>query len=300
MRKFLIFVLIGFIGVAMAHQVVNQNINTRDKVGEQWAWGDVFGWLDWHDAGIHNVEVSGLELRGWASSTIGQVAVNCATTPNGDICSSYSEPFKVNQDPPSTGDLAGWGWNENVGWVSFCGNASGGSMWNGSRWVCPATPTYQVKIKKDGVNPWSFFEGWAWNDVVGWASFNCANSGTSGCSGAGFYYKVQTSAGGESKAAAIESSVFDTGSLETVFNSITWQGSLNSGTVQFELATSNNSGGPWNYSIVTPTLVAGQPRKLSGNQYVNRRYIRYRITLNSDVWQSATPKIDDVIINWSP
>jgi len=306
MKKFLIIGLglVGFMGlVALAHQISTQNINPDtgpDDPYEQWAWNDVTGWHDWHDSAIHNIEVSGGELRGWASSSVGIVVLNCATTPNDDICNGYEKPFKVNND--GAGNLSGWGWNESVGWISFCGDNTIGSDLVGGRWVCPASPTYQVKIRPSGGQ--SYFGGsgvpsWAWNDVVGWVSFDCLNTSTCGTSN----YKIQTSAGGQSRVAIIDSSVFDTGSAQTVFNSFAWQGSLPAGTlVQFKLATSNDPNGPWDesaYFDIGP-LAPDQRRKLSGAQYQSRRYIRYRITLNSDVWQSVSPRIDDVIINWSP
>lgn len=289
-------VLISVALIALAHQVGNQNINSRDIVGEQWTWNDVIGWQDWHHSDIHNIAAGADELRGWASSSIGVVVFNCETIPNGNICGDYTQPFKVNQDPPASGDLAGWGWNENFGWVSFCGTTGVASFWNGSRWTCPANPDYQVKIRKDGTNLWSYFDGWAWNNIIGWVSFNCTNDGSCGTSD----YKVQTSAGGDAQTATIDSSIFDTGSDKAVFNTFIWKGALNGGVVKFEVATSNSATGPWIYNLITPTPAAGNPAKLIGAPYLNRRYFRYRVTLNTDVWQAASPRIDDIIINWSP
>jgi hypothetical protein len=106
--------------------------------------------------------------------------LNCNTTPNGDICGTSS--FKVSNN--GSGSLAGWAWNDGIGWISFCGNASGGSTLSGSDWICPASPTYQVSVSSSTGE----FSGWAWNDIAGWISFNCSNTSTCGT----VNYKVKT------------------------------------------------------------------------------------------------------------
>jgi type II secretory pathway pseudopilin PulG len=150
-------------------------IDSTDK----WAWNDLIGWLDFgYSAG--NVKVYNNRLEGYASSSVGFIALNCNTTPNGDICGTSS--FKVSNN--GSGSLAGWAWNDGIGWISFCGNASGGSTLSGSDWICPASPTYQVSVSSSTGE----FSGWAWNDIAGWISFNCSNTSTCGT----VNYKVKT------------------------------------------------------------------------------------------------------------
>jgi hypothetical protein len=36
------------------------------------------------------------------------------------------------------------------------------------------------------------------------------------------------------------------------------------------------------------------------SSFNNKRYFRYKVTLDSNIAQDATPQVDDVIINWSP
>lgn len=274
----------------LAHQLGSQNIDTK-SVSEHWAWNDVISWIDLHDPVIHNVEVNANEIKGWANSSVGYIVFNCATTPNGNICGSSN--FKVSND--GNGLLSGWAWSENIGWISFCGNTTEASTWDGSKWTCPLAASYRVRIDKDGVDE-SHFKDWAWNDVIGWISFNCDNDISCATSN----YKIQTSAGGLQANAMIESNVFDTGSSQSYFNTVLWRGSQPAGTsVQVELATSNDPNGPWVYNVPISLLV-NTPTKLIGASYINRRYIRYRVTLISDIWQSASPVVDDIIISWSP
>lgn len=114
---------------------------------------------------------------------------------------------------------------------------------------------------------------------------------------------------------SLESSTFDTGITDgAAYNSILWTGSLNSGKVRLQIATSNSSSGPWNYagpgaSCDTSTFyepAAGTPAEidLACSSIQNKRYFRYKITLcsASDCSSSGsnTPQVDDVIVNWSP
>lgn len=175
-------------GTSVKFQVASSNsisstvsaTGTIDSV-YRYAWNDSVGWIDFgYSAG--NVNVNDAQLTGYAYSTnIFEIALDCATSPVGNIC--LTSNFKVNRDS-ATGDLTGWAWNDNIGWISFCGNASSGSTWDGSKWVCPASPTYQVKTSTST----GAFTGWAWNDDIGWISFNCSDPGICGSSD----YRVNT------------------------------------------------------------------------------------------------------------
>ncbi|MEX2033375.1 MAG: hypothetical protein WD889_02330 [Candidatus Colwellbacteria bacterium] len=306
----------GFMQVAMAAT----NIDATDK----WAWSDTAGWINFYST--NTVTVTSTIIQGYAifeNLTNGYVALDCATSPNGDICATSN--FKVNND--GDGNLAGWGWNDTYGWVSFCGNASGGSTLSSSTWVCPSSPTYQVIIDPTTGD----FSGWAWNDVIGWISFNCNNSGIGNTCGTS-NYKVNTLWRGIILPVTgwLESSTYDTGIPEgAAFNAVMWQGTVGSGgttIVKFQIATANCSNGAtdpptcttnagWGGSKVSGdgafigsdgTSAAyyqpggpGVPVALSTLYHNNKRYFRYRVFLERDA-AATTPVVQDIIINWSP
>ena len=162
------------------------------------------------------------------------------------------------------------------------------------------------------------FSGWAWNDAFGWISFNCNNVGIGNqCSLSN--YKVKTSwtagplppdgagPGGFDADTWLISSIFDTQvNGGAAFNSLTWQGSMPSGTrVGIQIATSNNSTGPWNYvgpdgtaNTVYESSGPNVQTKISRRYHNNYRYVRYRVWLT---WSGASgPRVDDVIISYSP
>jgi len=151
--------------------IVSAVQSTIDPV-YHWAWGggasasghSGVGWIDFNPS-IGNVRVPlGVgDFFGYAQikNTGSFVALNCATP---DYC-VYQ--YKVSSD--ANGKLAGWAWSDNIGWISFCGNTAGPSTWDGTKWVCPASPTYQVSIATSTGE----FSGWAWAGDYGWISFNC-------------------------------------------------------------------------------------------------------------------------------
>jgi hypothetical protein len=75
--------------------------------------------------------------------------------------------------------------------------------------------------------------------------------------------------------------------------------------VSFQLAVSNASSGPWNFTGPDGTINTyyvpsgpGVPLKLNYSLYSNYRYFRYRATLVST--PTSTPRVDNVIVGWSP
>lgn len=259
----------------------------------QWAWNDVIGWINWRVT--DNVMVKSDRLEGYGSSGIGFVVLDCATTPAGNACGGGAGNWRVTND--SNGNLAGWAWNENIGWISFNSATGGGSI------------SYSVTI-----NPASGdFSGWAWNDVVGWISFNYTNPGAGGS----IHYKTKTSSGSNADAGNLISSVFDSGSDDGVtLNSILWRGDLPNGTaVKFQIAsapcgngTTNHpscSSGSWlltgpdgSSATFYQSIGPGLSVEIKGHH--NKRYFRYKAFLESDNWQTYSPRVDDVIINYSP
>ncbi|MFA5386692.1 MAG: prepilin-type N-terminal cleavage/methylation domain-containing protein [Candidatus Paceibacterota bacterium] len=129
----------------------------------RWAWGDNIGWIDFGYA-AGNVQVNTTDLSGYAwSDNVGEIALNCSSTPIGDICGTSN--FEVFHDA-GTGDLSGWAWNDVIGWIRFNCDESA----HGGDNTC-VTSDYKVTISPTT----GIFSGWAWNDIVGWISFNCTD-----------------------------------------------------------------------------------------------------------------------------
>jgi hypothetical protein len=158
--------------------------------------------------------------------------------------------------------------------------------------------------------------GYAWNDLDGWISFNCANNSSCGTSN----FLTNTLWRATSTVGYVISSVFDT--LRTTgvtLKSLTWEGSAPAGTcTNFQIAASNSSGGPWSYigpsGDNTTYYGAACSEGLSGglgcaaadtaicvdaSQFNNYRYFRYKAQLKSNLTQTQTPRVDDVILNFS-
>ncbi len=250
----------------------------------RYAWNDVIGWVDFYTT--NNVNVSSTQLTGYASSSIGFIALDCATSPSGNVCGTSD--FKVLKD--GTGSLSGYAWNDNFGWLSFSGTTT-------------QSQAYGVFVNPSNGD----FSGWAWNDNVGWFSFNCVNSGAGGCSPSD--YKVKTSSVSTSTSGSLVSSVFDTWAIGgSAINTIMWQGTQLSGTsVKFQIASSNSAAGPWDYkgpdgSATTYYAPAntGISTQINLAYHNNQRYFRYKIFLYSDASGTNSPTVTDVIINWSP
>ncbi len=253
---------------------------------EHFAWNDVIGWIDFYST--NTVEVGGAKLSGYASSSAGDVSLDCATTRSGNICgTSY---YVVLND--GLGNLSGWAWNDTYGWISFCGGQNSND--------CPGSTAYRVLINPNtGV-----FSNYAWNDVVGWISFNCSDPGVCGTSD----YKVKTSWIATSTSGTVESSVYDTGiAAGAQLNSFLWHGSQPAGTrVEFQFASSNATSGPWTF--IGPdgtansyyTVAPNTSQSIGLGLHTNVRYFRYKAVLYSDQAQRLSPRVDDVIVNWSP
>ena len=107
----------------------------------------------------------------------------------------------------------------------------------------------------------------------------------------------------------LTSSILDTQVASgAAFNTLMWQGSLPAGTtVKFRLASSDNASGPWNYygsdgttsTYYQPTGPDTQIPILR-SAHNNDRYVRYKAVLETNSDKTQTPRVDDVIIGWSP
>jgi hypothetical protein len=302
-RKILFILILAAVVVAifLNNGVIKAatNINSTNR----WAWSDLSGWWDFY---VENtVEVTSYKLTGYASSSIEDISLDCATTRNGNICGTseygvcngtqYEHQNGTCQKSESTlRNLSGFAWNDAIGWISFCGG-------NGTN-QCPGSISYGVTIDSNGD-----FQGYAWNDIEGWVSFNCINHG--GCD---ISYKVNTNWQSIGAIGYLESSIFDTQTKGTL-NSIIWQGSQPSGTcVNFQIAVSNSQSGPWAYygpgqnsnayfgascpGPNSPIVIGGSDRVWISN----KQYLRYKAQLQSDVFRSQTPTVTNIILNWSP
>lgn len=119
----------------------------------------------------------------------------------------------------------------------------------------------------------------------------------------------------------LDSAVFDTYNgggvgLNAGYNSIMWNGSQNGsfGKVQFQFATSDNSGGSWTFiggatcdvNGYYDTTGPGMPTELSCSSlnHNNQRYFRYRVRLCSAANCAdnglLSPIVTGVVVNWAP
>ncbi|HDY73272.1 MAG TPA: hypothetical protein ENH86_01725 [Candidatus Jorgensenbacteria bacterium] len=271
------------------------NIDATDH----WAWSDTAGWWDFY--GTNTVEVGTSTLHGYASSSIGEMVLNCDSSPSGNICGTSN--FAVT-NVEAGGSLSGCAWNDTTGWISF--NCADYDCQGGN--ICVES-NYQVTIDADG-----YFNNYAWNDIEGWISFNCANDSSCGTSD----YKVRTSWRAGVLTSYLESSIIDTGKPGGVtLHSIIWQGSQESGSVDFQIATSSNSSGPWTYfgpggsasawygnacpipGSANPAAGENTPICVNKELTAGSRYLRYKVRLQSNTAQNSTPVVKDIILNWS-
>jgi len=270
--------------------------NINASVAQHSAWNDAIGWIDFYSTG--NVNVLSSQLQGYASSSVGYISLDCATSPNNNICSSGNGNYKVSND--GAGDLSGWAWNDEIGWISFYwGDASSTYPVTGS--TTPACSLYGGYCGVQISPTTGAFSGWAWNDAVGWISFNCSNT-----SCASSTFDVATTWTSVPTTGTLDSRTFDTGVVGGAqLNSITWQGNATSGTsVSFEVAVSNSSSGPWNFiGPYTSSGITGGTISLGSYTPFNSligRYFRYRVILSTNAAQTVSPQVTSVIVNWSP
>jgi hypothetical protein len=316
--------IIGIIITGFIFQSVLAATNINSATNEHFAWDDVSGWIDFY--ATDNINVEGSRLIGYASSTIGELSLDCATSPIGNICSSSNYGVCNGltathntdgscSDADATGWLSGYAWNDTLGWVSFsCQNTDPGCGTPGSPGYWGVTVDAQSGT----------FAGYAWSDIGGWMSFNCANN--SSCSSSDF--KVGSGWRATSSIAMLDSAVIDTQSVGgATLNSIMWKGAQNAnGTSQttyidFQIAVSNSAEGPWNFvgpsgtslDYYSAPCTAGYrggintggsapidtPICIDPTQVYNMRYLKYRVRLRSNLIQTDTPRVDDIILNWS-
>ncbi|MDI6733902.1 MAG: hypothetical protein QMD50_00195 [Patescibacteria group bacterium] len=270
--------------------------NISATTTDHFAWNEVSGW--WNFFITDTVMVTNTKIEGFASSSIGEVSFDCATSPNGNMCSTSNYGVTNNV---ANGKLMGYAWNDLIGWISVsCENHE----------TPPCSFPYQTVIDIATGD----FSGWAWNDIVGWISFGSPPT-----------YKVNTSWRGTTSSIVgyLESQIFDTRTPSGAqLNGVIWQGEQPSNasgnsSVDFQIAASNSSSGPWTFQgpegspinyygmecpgvgQVTPAAGPGKSICVDQNLLKNYRYLRYKIRLQSTPDRMLSPLVDDIILNWS-
>ncbi len=279
------------------------------------AWDDPSGYWDFFST--QTVTVAGTKVSGYASSSIGAISLDCSTSPSGSICSTsnygicngLSATHNVDgtcSGGDATGRLTGYAWNDEIGWISFCGGQGTAN--------CPGSQAYGVTLVSS-TQSGNDFQGYAWNDKDGWISFNCANNGD--CNPP---YKVNTAWLATSTYGYLTSSVFDTQEPNgAALKSITWEGTSPANTcLDFQVAGSMSSSGPWTFmgpasstsnyygATCASSQIGGvgcappdQPICVDTQVFNDYRYYRYQARLRSDLLQTLTPVVNDVILNFS-
>lgn len=293
--------------ITIASTTLNLATTTGNGVDAtyRYAFNDLFGWIDFGNGTVtFNANAT---TTGYARSNVGDIALDCKTTPVGDICATSL--FGVVQDNNNT--LSGFAWNEALGWISTnCASVTPPQ--------CAANGGYDYKVTIDPVT--GFLYGWAWTDTAGWLSFNCdrTTDGTPapqninlcsvGRGGNGQSdYAVKTGVSTVSTA-VVTSAILDSGSdYGVTLNTISWIGTAPLGTrVSFQLATSTEATGPWTFvgpegsanNYYLP-LAQGVPKKLDRSLFTGGRYFRVKTLLESDSLLTTSPTVTDVIINYS-
>lgn len=134
---------------------------------------------------------------------------------------------------------------------------------------------------------------------------NCSNIyfATSNANAEFAILSTQESDCGYADSGVLESSTFDTGYDEVVYNWIAWDGSEPADTdIRFQVASSNDSAGPWNF--VGPDGTSSTYYTNSAQEFINythhenQRYFRYKLFLSSQAgWQ--VPILEAVTISYS-
>ena len=250
-----------------------------------WAWNDVIGWIDF-DYATGNVGINNGKLFGYASSSMGLIAFDCATTPNGDICGGGSGDWKVSN---VGGSLKGWAYSDTIGWISF------------DSVTATSSTAYGVSIDASGE-----LSGFAWNETIGWISMNCNQPSASMNTCGTIPYRVKTFWTSMPDSGSLTSPVFNLGSRVAV-NSVIWKGLENGGSVRFQVAASTVANpASWDYkgpdgTAATTYNTAGPDIStvLSPKDFSNVQYIRYKIFIESDAGRTNSPEVRDIILSYS-
>ncbi len=149
-----------------------------------------FGYFTTSQASPFNVHVTDTELTGfiWGKS-FGWAVLNCANTvmnntPPGGVpgsgCNTTNGEFKVHND--NNGNLYGWAWGEDTGWINFNSIVNCDADNNGFiDVVCDGDNATAVVVDfKVTINSSGQFLGYAWSENHGYIKFDCT-SGVNYC-----------------------------------------------------------------------------------------------------------------------
>ncbi len=316
------------INYSIPYEITINNLATTTPVGPYsnidsqtpnfYAWNDVIGWIDFKST--NTVHVSSTEITGFASSSVGYIALNCNSVPplGLNVCPSNGGPSQFGVLNDGNGNLSGMAWSDALGWISFKDlNTS-----------APGYPAYQVTIDTNGD-----FHGMAWGDVGGWISFNSDNCDKdNGGAGNGFIdvacggdnattpvitYKVKTVTGLRSQGVLISSIFNTTLSAGVGLNTLVWQGLSPTGTlVRFQVATDclpgkgtapTCTGGVSGWDFIGPNGTGTSYYQglrdtsipIVRANHMNKQYLRYKVFLISDPDRIVTPTVYDISLTWS-
>ena len=185
MKNLIIFVpSLVIIALFFPILLMADNIDSTYK----YSWGENIGWMNWkpsYGGTDYGVTVYNECLTGyiWAENA-GWIKLGDTSCAGGDCCQTgttkgyendsnstdndgdgVADDWGVNND--GSGNLSGYAWGENVGWISF------------------SSAYHQVVINESGE-----FTGYAWGENIGWINMNCSNSEPSYCETVDF--KVKT------------------------------------------------------------------------------------------------------------
>ena len=121
--------VVGGAGLAQAGNI------DPDNQGDQYAWGENVGWINFKPSQGPGVTVTSSAVTGFAwAENIGWINLN---------------PINGGVKNDGQGNLSGFAWGENVGWINFAPNGAGVSIAGNGR-----------------------FFGFAWGENIGWINFD--------------------------------------------------------------------------------------------------------------------------------
>ena len=165
---------------------VEKGVTVYSECLTGYIWGENHGWMSVGDTGCAGGDCcqSGT-AKGYENDTNN-------TDDDGD---GVADDWGVNND--GAGNLSGYAWGENTGWISFKDTVGS---------------NFQVTISST-----STFEGYAWGEGVGWISMNCANDSSCGT----LEYKVITSWSSGNQAPVVSTVVLNGGTDITLIENTT-------------------------------------------------------------------------------
>jgi len=131
--------------------------DTNVTAGNEFAWGENIGWLNWRDAngGTDGVKHCSAHLRGWIwAENVGWINTGNGPLSGNAYSNADASDFGVNVLP--NGDLEGFAWGENIGWINFDTTSA-----------APDHARYDANAGR--------FRGYAWGENVGWINLDDGN-----------------------------------------------------------------------------------------------------------------------------